>query len=590
MANTFNLVREVDAYKQTMQLDIFQWSGSDDAPAGWKVRVKAYDGKSPMPSLFELLPGGKNEKATVPLLQEALKKKRADGWLDDLPAAAKARIDARASAERSAEEDREKELARRQKAFPSSAKDQILAKAIANPAKVRELDLRATGDDRLTVIPKTIKKLTALEVLRADGNALLDLPEEIAGCKALRELHLADNAIQRISPLTIKGLKSLAVLDLQRNRLQRFYARPTVPMRLELAGNPLEPSVADLLTRSSIGDFRKLAHVGADTDHVFPIDLAYFETDYPGVKALPTESVTLYGRAPRPEELASLAKLLPKATIEHRAAGAKASGAPAKPPASKKATAEEAPPGRTKKPHAEQAAEAARLTAAAKKLKIDRKTFEKHARPCIDLLTKPPAKAAEKLGTSRFGGAPDMPEGAAWPESSAGPMVFVAQLDCAALAPFDPRGLLPEAGLLSFFAGGFDEGAVLWFAPKVKLAPRATPKGATFGGHGARSAPACSLTMKGAISLPPELDDEEDWGDLWEASIREKDGEAPHRVLCHTMGDVEEPPNDDFVLLALRSDKNPKFDWGDWGTLYFTIEEDALRKRRWSEIELVSTD
>jgi hypothetical protein len=601
MTNTVNLVREVDSYKQQMRLDIFEWSGSADAPAGWKVRVVAYDGRSPMPSIFELLPGAKNEKATVPLLKEAVKKKRADGWDDKLPAAAQARVDTRVAAERDAEAKRENEIARREKAFPSSAKDKILAAAIANPTKARELDLRGGPDDRLTVIPKTIKKLTALEVLRADDNGLLDLPEEIGGCKALRELYLAGNAIRRVSPLTIRQLKSLTVLDLQRNELQEIYARSSVPMRFEIAGNPLEAAEGGFLTRSSLGDFRKLSHVGADTDHFFPIDFSYFEQQFPGVKALPTESVTLYGRKPTADELVTLAKLLPKAKVEHRATIGTTSG-PA-PSASKKdgkqgkkkeePVTTAAPPARrrTRKPHADQAKEQARLGGVAKKKKIDLATFEEHARPCVDIFTKAPAKAKGKPGASRFGGAPDMPRDVAWPASSAGPMMFVAQLDCAELAPFDPRGLLPEAGLLVFFAGGFDEGALLYFAPDAKLAPRAQPKEAMFGPLRARPAPPCALTMKGAISLPQEIEeDEEDWGDLCEASIREKDDEAPHRVLCHTMGDVEEPPNDDFVLLALRSDKNPKFDWGDWGTLYFTIEEDALRERRWADLELRSTD
>jgi hypothetical protein len=89
-------------------------------------------------------------------------------------------------------------------------------------------------------------------------------------------------------------------------------------MRLELGDNPLEPAVQDKLTRSVIGDLRKIRHLGIDTDCVFPIDLTFFEADYRKVKALPTEAIVLYGRAPSDEERATLAKLLPKARIEHR--------------------------------------------------------------------------------------------------------------------------------------------------------------------------------------------------------------------------------------------------------------------------------
>lgn len=66
-------------------------------------------------------------------------------------------------------------------------------------------------------------------------------------------------------------------------------------------------------------------------------------------------------------------------------------------------------------------------------------------------------------GSSRAGGDPDLPPGMAWPavesKGQQGPMTFVAQLDLAAIAPHDPTGLLPDAGLLLFFFGN-DEPSV----------------------------------------------------------------------------------------------------------------------------------
>src|SRR5579871_3135832 len=131
--DSIELVREVDTYCQELSIDIFEWSGSADAPAGWKVRVKAYDGKSPMPSLFELRPGGKSARATQPLFAETVAKFKADGWAEALSKEAQARIDARRAKEQAEEKAKEADLARRLKAFPVSDQDRALAAAIAKP-------------------------------------------------------------------------------------------------------------------------------------------------------------------------------------------------------------------------------------------------------------------------------------------------------------------------------------------------------------------------------------------------------------------------------------------------------------------------
>lgn len=64
------------------------------------------------------------------------------------------------------------------------------------------------------------------------------------------------------------------------------------------------------------------------------------------------------------------------------------------------------------------------------------------------------------LGATRFGGQPDVPPDFIWPtyegESYDGvakdrPLTFLAQFNCAKLAPFDTEHILPDHGLLSFF-------------------------------------------------------------------------------------------------------------------------------------------
>lgn len=172
-------------------------------------------------------------------------------------------------------------------------------------------------------------------------------------------------------------------------------------------------------------------------------------------------------------------------------------------------------------------------------------------------------------------------------------MQFVGQLDLAELAPFDPKRLLPNAGLLVFFAGHYDEGRVIHCTPGSKLTPRAQPKGAKLGAFEARVSPACALSLRGGVSLPARNDDvdADAWHELVVAHVREnKAGASPHRVLAHTSGDVDDSPNDDLVLFAVCSDSNTTVEWGDYGTLYFMMSEEALRAQRWDELAVCSTD
>lgn len=97
----------------------------------------------------------------------------------------------------------------------------------------------------------------------------------------------------------------------------------------------------------------------------------------------------------------------------------------------------------------------------------------------------------------RFGGAPDVPEGFSWPwfttdtyiddEVKPRSLSFLAQFDCAALAPLDRDGLLPHEGVLSFFYETVSQregrdpedggcARVYWFPDKAALRPAAFPE------------------------------------------------------------------------------------------------------------------
>ena len=107
-----------------------------------------------------------------------------------------------------------------------------------------------------------------------------------------------------------------------------------------------------------------------------------------------------------------------------------------------------------------------------------------------------PAAQALPAGASKFGGRPDVPAGFAWPYFETDtyddetvkprPLAFLAQFDCAALAPLDSEDLLPQSGVLSFFyeldsqRWGYDPkdagcARVYWFEGE-KLAPAEFPE------------------------------------------------------------------------------------------------------------------
>ena len=85
-----------------------------------------------------------------------------------------------------------------------------------------------------------------------------------------------------------------------------------------------------------------------------------------------------------------------------------------------------------------------------------------------------PADGALAVGASKFGGRPDVPNGFIWPvfetktaeddQVKERPLAFLAQFDCAQLAPLDQESLLPREGVLSFF---YELGSQRWgYDPK----------------------------------------------------------------------------------------------------------------------------
>lgn len=121
--------------------------------------------------------------------------------------------------------------------------------------------------------------------------------------------------------------------------------------------------------------------------------------------------------------------------------------------------------------------------------------LEKMERYSIQL--KIEGEMTDAVGSSHFGGVPDVPDNFVWPIFETDtyddktikprPLSFIAQFNCQELAAYDRDGLLPQTGLLSFFyetnsqRWGFDPkdagcARVYWFEDVQKLSKGTFPK------------------------------------------------------------------------------------------------------------------
>jgi uncharacterized protein YwqG len=259
----------------------------------------------------------------------------------------------------------------------------------------------------------------------------------------------------------------------------------------------------------------------------------------------------------------------------------------------------------------------------------------------------PDKSQAPGIGASRFGGWPDLPEGAQWPTWSGRPMAFLAQLDLADLAEVEPAVRLPATGLLSFFLGcgndtyeKYDDLTRTRYMIDVMVGTEPsqdpgwlvlyTPKGTKLSRIAYTSSPLPELTephtigfTKGGLSLPDEqtaiyahlpLDDtqRDNYNELV-AQLKpevERFGEqvmgypsliqsTPPELMCELAATGRSPwslppagNNAEEAELAsdasewtllLQLTSNGVFEWGDAGHFYFYGDRRALERGDFSK-------
>lgn len=254
---------------------------------------------------------------------------------------------------------------------------------------------------------------------------------------------------------------------------------------------------------------------------------------------------------------------------------------------------------------------------------------------CLRFHIKEDEDSDLSLGTSKFGGSPDLSPNAIWPMYNECPLSFLVQLNLDELAKFPCCASFPRSGLLSFFYGiesftwGYDPNDrgswnVLYTEDTTRLERREPPDDL----EDDFIFPAYKLTFEEEISTPSynsialeQLKFTDDEMDRYIEHIEKLEGDDPdsplHQILGHPdpvqnemqlecqlvsngiyagspegyqdprVKDLESGAAKWRLLLQLDSDDKAGFMWGDMGKLYFWIHKDDLAKYDFSNVWMI---
>jgi uncharacterized protein (TIGR02996 family) len=214
------------------------------------------------------------------------------------------------------------------------------------------------------------------------------------------------------------------------------------------------------------------------------------------------------------------------------------------------------------------------------------------------------------IGSTKFGGCPDLPTGTTWPRCGKGSLAFLAQFRLADLANTQAARRLPAEGMLSFFVLNYDgcAGPGLEFPPvtdtdtirvihtgeRAELR-RLKPPDAL--GEDNQVAPTRQLTFVEALDFRadpaiPGTDELEEF--ILRRGGRRRGGRS--RTTNHFFGypvyfrmDEPEEFRTGFVhLITFENSGELPFAWGDGADLYFYIRAPDLEAGRFDAVAVYS--
>lgn len=223
--------------------------------------------------------------------------------------------------------------------------------------------------------------------------------------------------------------------------------------------------------------------------------------------------------------------------------------------------------------------------------------IEQLAAPGLGMRTRPPGAHDLASGASRLGGDPDLPATAGWPQGSEEPLLFILQVDLAAVARFELNRLLPQQGLLSLFVDRWGREVHIEYMPPGTMLQRLAADQ-----HSARRFRPCGLDLFVELHLPPPgsppISNEEDswtsderdayWDHLWLPWHDEQRPGAAGTCGIHQMFGYAVPESassterSDVVLFGVDSDDGANLEWGDVHTLWVLLDGADLAARAWS--------
>ncbi len=216
-----------------------------------------------------------------------------------------------------------------------------------------------------------------------------------------------------------------------------------------------------------------------------------------------------------------------------------------------------------------------------------------------------------QLGSSKIGGSPDLPADWEFPRYGDDYLTFMLQVNLSEAKPYDKDNLLPESGILYLFyealeqPWGFkeDEGCfkVLYFDGDMgELERKESPSSRTEFG----AIPAFQLSFEPMVTLSENAEnldfsdeeEEENYFNFRQELIQPEDEDGnivpAHYMLGEPMNiqndvfeELFEKGKDPVLLFQIDSDEEDLgVMWGDSGMLYFCMDKEDLREKRFDRV------